>query len=562
MPTETDLLNRLDNVFDYQALQQVFSDLAVQAQAGREDPALAAKIDDVIRRIEEERAADQRELNEIKGRYESFQQENRGMVGWFKRHVPFTETRRHDLEHRSELSDQQAEILADNLVIARAQMLKERFLAPAQRRLGRRPIEWHGELESAYSVAQLPGLAASLKSLAPEIERSQGFVDLVKKDVEAFAGAMFAAKEDRVRHDADLQAARHELAELVKEIEQKVKLKHDGLTRLGRLVTDELTAMSGEFREDSRHLAELEASATRLSAAREAVQQLGTIAEKIGSLAKELAGVPIQLQMLRTERHHAERGQSDAAAAEARKTAVANERRTRCDEARWRLEQANQSLATIQQADATWRSQHAPEKSMTQMVEAAPDDSPYAAQLRERQAAVTAAKFALDQESKSFEMARRDADQARAALDDAKGQLTASDAKIAAHEQRWSELHHELPRTSLASQAAFAKAAAALANYLNNEPAHTTTTLAPPFGCVTGSQLNASWGDALLHADRDFSRHLQALALHEQLAQWQQGRQQEIDRERSSIHERRTAAWKRRCRELVGDALALEVMPA
>jgi hypothetical protein len=562
MATETDLLNRLDNVFDYQALQQIFSDLALQAQAGREDPSLAAKIDDVIRRIEEERAADQRELDEIKGRYDSFQQENRGVVGWFKRHVPFTETRRHDLEHRSELSDQQAEILADNLVIARAQMLKERFLAPAQRRLGRRPVEWHGELETAYSVAQLPGLAASLKSLAPEIERSRGFVELVKKDVEAFAGATFAAKEDRVRRDADLQAAAHELAELVKEIEQKEKLKHDGLTRLGRLVTDELTATSGAFREDSRHLAELEASAARLSSAREALNLLGATAEKIGAVSKELAGVPEPLQMLRIERQQVERRQSEAAVAEARKTAVADERRTRSDEARRRLEQAQQSLTATQQADATWRSQHAPEKSMTQMVEAAPDNSPHAAPLREAQAAVGAAKAAFDQESQSFEMAKRDADQARAALEAGKGQLASIDAKIAALEQRRAQLQHELPQTALAGQAAFARAAAALANYLNNEPARTTTTLAPPYGCVTGSQLNASWGDALLHADRDFSRHLQALALHEQLLQWQQGRQQEIERERSSIHERRTAAWKHRCRELVGDALAPEVKQA
>lgn len=562
MSTGADWLSRLDNVLDYQALQQLFSDLTTQVQSGREDPGLAEKIDQVIRRLEEERASDQRELDEVKQRYDSFQQDNRGVVGWFKRHVPFTETRRQDVQQRSEISDQQAEVLADNLVIARAQMLKERFLVPGQRRLGRRAFEWHGELESAHSVAHLPTLVASLKSLAPEIERSRAFLDLVKKDVEAFAGATFADKEDRRRRDADLQAARSELAELDKEVEQKEKLKHDSLSRFGRLVTEELTSTNSGFREDVRHLAELEASATRLAAARDALAQLATAAEKIGAQSKELHGVPEQLQLLRVERQQAERRQTEAAVAEARKTAIADERRTRCDETKKRLEQAQQSLAAAEQADSAWRSQHADQKSMAQMVEAPADDSPHSNQLREAQSAVATAQTAYQQESQSFEMAKKDADQARAALEAGKGQLNATDGKIAALEQRRAQLQHELPQSSLAGQAAFAKAAAALANYLNNEPARTTTTLAPPFGCVTGSQLNASWGDALLHPDRDMSRHLQALALLEQLSQWQQGRQQEVDRERSTIDDRRTAVWKQRCRELVGDALAVALPDA
>ena len=559
MSTETDLLDRLDNVLDYKALQNLFSEIAAQAQAAREDAGLARKIDDCIRRIEEERASDQRELEEIKGRYETFQEENRGVVGWFKRHMPLTEARRQDVHHRSELADQQAEVLADNLVIARAQMLKERFLAPAERRLGRRPVEWQSEVEVAHSVGQLSALAAALASMVPEIDRSHGFIELVKKDVEAFAGAAFAAKEDRARRDADLTAARRELTELAHEIEQKEKLKREGLARVGRLVTEELTSTDAAFRDDSRQLAEIDASAVRLTAVREALGQISSAAEKIGAQSKELQALPEQLQQLRVERQQAERRQTDAAVAEARKTAIADERRNRLDEARRRIEQAQQSLASTQQADATWRAQHAPEKSMPQMVEAAPDDSPHAAPLREARAAVATAEAAFQEASQSFEMAKQDADQARAALESGKGQLSTTDAKIATLEQRRVQLQHELPQASLAGQAAFAKAAAALATYLNNERASTTTTMAPPYGCVSGSQLNASWGDALLHADRDFARHLQAVALLEQLSQWQHARQNELERQRTTIAERRTAAWRRRCRELVGDTLAAEI---
>lgn len=559
MSTETDLLDRLDNVFDYKALQDLFSDIAAQAQVAREDAGLARKIDDVIRRIEEERASDQRELEEIKGRYQTFQEENRGVVGWFKRHVPFTEARRQDVHHRSELADQQAEVLADNLVIARAQMLKERFLAPAERRLGRRPVEWQADLEAAHGVGQISALATTIKSLVPEIDRSHGFIELLKKDVEAFAGAAFTAKEDRVRRDGDLAAARRELAELANEIEQKEKLKREGLARLGRLVTEELTSTDGAFREDARRLAEIDTSAARLAAAREAVGQLSATSEKIGAQSKELQAVPGQLQQVRLERQQAERRQTDVAVAEARKSAIADERRSRLDEARRRLEQTQQSLAGTQQADAAWRAQHAPEKSMPQMVEAAPDDSPHVAHLREGRAAVAAAEAAFQEASQSFEMAKNDADQTRSALASGKAQLGTTDTKIAALEQRRVQLQHDLPQASLAGQAAFAKAAAALATYLMNEPAGTTTSVAPPYGCVSGSQLNASWGDALLHADRDLPRHLQAMALLEQLSQWQQSRQHELERERATVADRRTAAWKRRCREVVGDSLAAEI---
>ena len=556
MSTETDLLARLDNVLDYQALQQLFAEIAAQAHGERTGPELAKKIDDVIRRIEEERAADQKELDGIKERYDAFQQQNRGVVGWFKRHIPFTEARRQDVHHRTELADQQAEVLADNLVIARAQMLKERFLPTADRRMGRQVSDWQAAFDAVRSATDLPALATVVKSLATELARSRTFVELIEKDVEAFAAASFASKEDRARRDEDLVAARQELKGLKDDVDREEKLKRNGLKRLGELVTQNLTVNDSAFRDDVRQLAELEASLSRLAAAGQAIVELAAVAQKIASSSKELQSLPEQLQLLRVEHQQADRRQSDAAVAEARKTAVAEERRIRIDDARRRIEQAQQSLAGAQQADAAW---HAQQKSMAQMVEAAPDASPHAGHLAECRAALTAAQAGYQEASQSFEVAKRDADQARAALEANRGQLSANDAKIAALEQRRIQLQHDLPQASLAGQSAFAKAAAALHAFLSREPAVAETSVSPPYGCVGGNQLNASWGDSLLHPDRDFARHLQAIALLEQLNQWQRARQQELGRQRDSISARRTATWKRRCSELVGDSLAAEI---
>ena len=128
------------------------------------------------------------ELTEIQARYESFRGDHRGAIGWFKRHLPFSETRRADVQHRAEVADQAAEILADNLVIARAQMLKERLLPSADRRLGRRPAQWQTMLDRRPATE---GLASILKDLAAEREPSRTFVGLLEKDVEEFASANF-----------------------------------------------------------------------------------------------------------------------------------------------------------------------------------------------------------------------------------------------------------------------------------------------------------------------------------------------------------------------------------
>ena len=97
-------LERLNRATNYGELQAVFSDLLADAQACGESAELAGSIDEAIRRLEVERAHDEIGLQEIQSQYDTFRAANKGMAGWLKRHLPFTETRRKEHEHRDNTS--------------------------------------------------------------------------------------------------------------------------------------------------------------------------------------------------------------------------------------------------------------------------------------------------------------------------------------------------------------------------------------------------------------------------------------------------------------------------
>lgn len=561
MPATSDWRHLLNDALDYEALQQAFSEIAARAQLDADGPGLAAAIDEAVRRIEKERTSDEHELAEIQERYASFQQANRGVIGWFKRHVPFTETRREDLRHRTEVADQQAEILADNLVIARAQMLKERFLQPADRKLGRRPLEWKADLDSLQSVAQLTNLATVARGLDEEINHSRSFVKLLHDDVQAFAGAAFASDDDRRRRDADLAVARQELAELEREVSQEDKLKQEVLARLARLVTDELTEGNAAFRGDAQELQRLAESLGRWNEASQSCGQLAAAVKRVGKVAQELAALPGQFVQLREQRQRAERQQADAAVAEARLTAIAQERQAHCEEARRAAEQAQRALDEVQRADAAHRAQRPAEKSMPQMVEAEIIDTPSSAHLQAAQAGCQRAQGTVAERSASADVARREAEQARAALAAARSQYQTLGQQIAALEQREPQLRREFSEAGCAGQEAFARAALALASLLRAEPG--AALPAAPYGWMSRGGLESALADALFHVDRDYPRHLQATTVLAQVSAWLQSRVAETEREQSVVLHRRTALWKQRCQELLGDALAAEcVKPA
>jgi hypothetical protein len=70
--------------------------------------------------------------------------------------------------------------------------------------------------------------------------------------------------------------------------------------------------------------------------------------------------------------------------------------------------------------------------------------------------------------------------------------------------------------------------------------------------------LERAFGDALLQVERDYNRHLRALAVLDKLAKWEQSHRQALEQAQAASRARRESAWKQRCRELVGESLAEE----
>jgi hypothetical protein len=248
MNAEQGWLEELEVATTYSDLQNVFSRMSLETNVETESDSLVAKIDEAIRRIENERARDQAELGQLTSEYEAFKQQQSGVVGWFKRKMPFTETRTHEVQHRDAVNDQTAEILADNFIIARAQILKEKIASPKLRRLGQRPNYWREQLVPCDSVGKIRELGSVLNLLGQEIIAATKFVDMVSVDIEGFSVAKFTSREDQVRKNADLVAAREERQALSDEIQEKADLKSAALVMLKGLLISELSERDADFR--------------------------------------------------------------------------------------------------------------------------------------------------------------------------------------------------------------------------------------------------------------------------------------------------------------------------
>lgn len=255
MSAEKDWLMLLDKATSYRDLQSAFHRMSVESQTTDNGDAMAVSIDEAIRRIEQERSRDQAELDGFASQYEAFKQEQSGIIGWFRRKLPFTETRKQELGHRDALNDQGAEILADNFVIARAQMLKERVVSTTLRRMGQQPSYWRSQLLSNDSVGTIREYGNVLHALGQELSAAKQFVDTVSSDIDAFSGAKFIQKEDQQRRNEDLIAARGELKVLVDESQEKANLQSSGLETLKRLLISELSEKDIDFRNTIQRLA-------------------------------------------------------------------------------------------------------------------------------------------------------------------------------------------------------------------------------------------------------------------------------------------------------------------
>jgi hypothetical protein len=558
------LLERLNTATTYKDLQEVFSELSSQAQAGGENADLARTIDEAVRRLEQERTRDEQELRDIQTRYEEFKSDNKGVVGWFKRHIPFTETRKQEVGHREELADQQAEILADNLVIARAQIIKERILGPAQRRLGQRPLDWQTQLAKCETVDGLAPYAAALKSLSEEAVRSSAFVQALKQDIDAFAGASFKSKEDQQRRNVDYAAAQQELAVLEAEIKEESSLRQSGLKRLAALAATELSRTDSSFREDGNRAASLQDLLARMDEARAAAGRLVAAVGGISGLTKELTELPNETRKLREALQKAEEKRGTADVHCDKKTIVLEERQARMEDARRNLEQKQQLLQSAQQFYEAFQAEQRSRQAAGQPVESSAD-SPTVRHFQEAQAAAETAQTMLREAQGPFEQARKEAAEARAALDAAAKEIDDLRQKLSKLEQRGPQIRLEMNQAMDRTRAAFNEAAGGFSTYVAtarsaNPPLHfRPDSLSPgPYGWLSPNGLEWPLCDSLVQAERDPHRHSQAAGLLDRFAKWLETQRGQLDQERKAIDDRRTALWKRRCRELLGDAMAEE----
>ncbi len=563
MPDIPTWLDRLDRATDYRELQEIFSEIASQAQSGGGHTDLARHIDEAVRRVEAERARDEQELQEIQSRYEAFREENKGVVGWFKRHIPFTETRRQEGEYKGDVAQQAAEILTDNLVIARAQMLKERFLSPEVRKLGQRPTDWRARLEAVSADSELASLAQALKDLAGEEERSRAFLAALRHDLDAFAGAEFKTAEDRQRRDADLTAARQEKAELAREVDAEAALKQAGLTKVAARVVSELERTDAAFLADGRQVGKLRGMLSRADEARTALGNLMTTATSLGKLVEELKKLPPQIQEMRQSLTSLEHQRTESTADSSNKGAIFEERRRQFEAAQRDADQTRQLLANAQEFYDAWQAECRGSQS-TSLPAEAPTESPMWRKFNEAKAAAEAAQAWLTKVAAPFEHAKKESESAQATLQELTKQLDGRREKLQALERRTPELKLELIAGIDCIQVAFAAAATGLGTYLSSERGASAAAFpsqelgAGNYGWLGSYGLERPLADALAQAERDYQRHLQAVLVLNRTSRWLDDQRKSADQECAAARRRRDAAWKCRCHDLLGDLLANE----
>ncbi len=257
MNAERTWLTLLNGATNYGELQNAFEHMTVDAQSSGDSEAMIASIDEAIRRIEQERTRDQAELDGFESDYESFKQEQSGVIGWFKRKMPFTETRKKELGHRETLSDQQAEVLADNFVIARAQILKERIAPPKLRKMGHKPDHWREEFlkyESPNSIGDYGRVALELGN---ELLQAAAFLKTLQSDIDAFASARFSSDEDQKMSHTALKASKDELKLLFDESHEKQSLKSAALVNIRELLIKDLSEKDRSFQQTNELLLNL-----------------------------------------------------------------------------------------------------------------------------------------------------------------------------------------------------------------------------------------------------------------------------------------------------------------
>lgn len=562
MSTEPGWLQQLQQATDYRALQGVLTEIVAQARGVTDQTRLAECIDEAIRRLTLERARDEAELRVHQEQYDAFREEQSGVVGWFKRHLPFSETRRQELSHRGTVSDQEAEIRADNFIIARAQMVKEQFLAPAHRRLGERPSYWRGRLAAADTPAELHPCAAAVRELATELQRSEEFLTQLKVDVEAFAEAAFVDKEDRQRRDTDLQAGRAELQQLVAEVNEEQQIRQSGVKQLGQLVVAELTQSDPEFRAASDRLRDLTAVHKEWMAAQAGVQEFWQAAEQLGELERKLRGLPEETRKLEHELHQRQQALDDANRQHNAKKQAFDQIRGAFESAQQEVQQSQRALATARQMYEAYQREHGAADPGAVHVEAT---SPVEAEYYRVRQSHDQAEARLRAATPSYETARQAAEDSDRRVATERQQVEKLQTQRADVEKRADQLRQDIRATQNRLQPAGHAAQRSVASYLVSVRNRDMSTALP--GPEPWSGATSRWGaegfspgflESFVRPGTERAQS-DAISFLEKVKQALVTDGQQIQREQKLTEQRWQSGWAARCDQLLDATLAQEV---
>jgi len=285
----------------YRQLQEAFDQMSLAIADKDADHHWASLIDEAIGRIEQERIRDQGELAEFHAHYDAFKGQNSGVVGWFKRKIPFTATRKQDVELRDLVSDQEAEILADNFVIARAQMLKETLLPAEAARAGKPSSYYRDQLAANDSVTKLRDFGQILVEANRESLTAEQFLTQLRTDIDAFAAARFVEKDDQQLQKSGLEKARLELGRLVNTFEDKKKLVSAADDRLRHLVEQELAGSSPEFNTLQQQIAQLKEFNEQCESSQSLLDARTKLLDQIKQKLTALSGIPAKVKLIETK---------------------------------------------------------------------------------------------------------------------------------------------------------------------------------------------------------------------------------------------------------------------
>lgn len=546
-------LERLNQAVEYQDLHLVLSEIATESRTANEPAELVASIDEAIRRIHQEKIRDQDDWDFAEKAYRRFRLQHQGICGWIRRHLPFTKTRKIEKQHTRKVDDRKAELLANHLIIARAEMIKEQLLPPETRRLGHTPTQWNEWFSNHDSIRQIDGFADGVKKLGAELTQSRVFVDSIDAELKSFANVRFDNPDDQRRKDSDLSEARKELATLKSEIEEETKIRNDALNRLGTLVSEELAAEDAGYRSLHNRVRELKTVTANLESLEEPYSQISSSLKTIQSMTHEIGSIPSQRAQLSQQIDRLQRQSRDAESRLQR--AQANHRGYK-----QKYQQAQSSLHRVKSEFAAADKRYSAYLVESGQVEMPAHDSSSLAVERSRlENQLRSAETDFQTVSGPYQASKTDVDHTERELRDLQSEREQAIRQEDQLEHRIRRLKSELESTKTELTRSVERTDRSSSEYLDSLQRISREDLIRRFDQLMPSQ---QWGNSRfaprLHSREDMQQSIDQYA---RAATHLRDVRKTLESEYAAEKSRQHSLWTDRCVELFGEELAGELDP-